>query len=161
MSKTLSQMSEMVTKMNEELKANFAEALKAEAEVLFAKWPKLENFSWTQYTPYFNDGEPCEFSINSDYHKYTYDGEEFTEYGDVSATTYCEEGRKKSEWNVILSPEGAEKFESVEQVEELECDLNAFISELQPLENTVRACLGEGEVVVSREGVEVEDYDHD
>lgn len=34
---------------------------------LFEKHPKLNSFSWTQYTPYFNDGEPCEFSVYKDY----------------------------------------------------------------------------------------------
>ena len=28
---------------------------------IFDKFPKLESFSWRQFTPYFNDGEPCEF----------------------------------------------------------------------------------------------------
>lgn len=26
------------------------------------KYPQLERISWTAYTPYFNDGETCEFS---------------------------------------------------------------------------------------------------
>lgn len=27
----------------------------------------LRSFSWTQYTPYFNDGEACVFGVRSDY----------------------------------------------------------------------------------------------
>ena len=38
-----------------------------EAKILFEAHPKLESFSWTQYTPYFNDGESCEFSAHTDY----------------------------------------------------------------------------------------------
>jgi hypothetical protein len=34
---------------------------------LFEKHPKIESFSWTQYTPYFNDGDECVFSTNFDY----------------------------------------------------------------------------------------------
>ena len=34
---------------------------------LFDKYPTLESFSWTQYTPYFNDGDVCEFGVNADY----------------------------------------------------------------------------------------------
>ncbi len=30
---------------------------------LFKENPKLDSFSWTQYTPYFNDGEACEFGV--------------------------------------------------------------------------------------------------
>lgn len=29
---------------------------------LFEKHPILESFSWTQFTPYFNDGDTCTFS---------------------------------------------------------------------------------------------------
>lgn len=27
----------------------------------------IENISWTQYTPYFNDGDSCTFGVNTDY----------------------------------------------------------------------------------------------
>ena len=30
----------------------------------FAKYPNLKQVQWTQYTPYFNDGEECTFSSN-------------------------------------------------------------------------------------------------
>lgn len=33
---------------------------------LFAQAPKLKSVSWTQYTPYFNDGDTCEFSAHTD-----------------------------------------------------------------------------------------------
>ena len=32
---------------------------------LFAQAPKLKSVSWTQYTPYFNDGDSCEFSAHT------------------------------------------------------------------------------------------------
>jgi hypothetical protein len=30
----------------------------------FNLYPFIERIQWTQYTPYFNDGEPCEFGVN-------------------------------------------------------------------------------------------------
>ena len=33
----------------------------------FDENPELESFGWNQYTPYFNDGDTCEFSANTDY----------------------------------------------------------------------------------------------
>jgi len=30
---------------------------------MFAKYPELDKIHWLQYTPYFNDGEPCHFSM--------------------------------------------------------------------------------------------------
>jgi hypothetical protein len=61
-----------------ELRSKIAEARKTMEETakglftemvaeLFAENPTLMSFSWTQYTPYFNDGEPCEFGCNGAY----------------------------------------------------------------------------------------------
>ena len=51
-------------KMQETAKGLFTE-MSAE---LFADNPELVSFSWTtQYTPYFNDGDVCEFRCNGDY----------------------------------------------------------------------------------------------
>jgi len=36
------------------------------AKKLFETNPTLQSFSWTQYTPYFNDGDTCEFSAHTD-----------------------------------------------------------------------------------------------
>lgn len=33
----------------------------------FAENPKIVSFGWTQYTPYWNDGDECVFSANTDY----------------------------------------------------------------------------------------------
>ena len=33
----------------------------------FTKAPKLKSFGWSQFTPYFNDGDTCEFSAHTDY----------------------------------------------------------------------------------------------
>jgi len=57
---------------------NFKKKKKALIDELRLEFPKLlipfmqesnyiENISWTQYTPYFNDGDTCEFSVNTDY----------------------------------------------------------------------------------------------
>lgn len=34
---------------------------------IFSKYQQLKSFGWTQYTPYFNDGEACVFYANTDY----------------------------------------------------------------------------------------------
>jgi hypothetical protein len=53
---------ELRSQIVEESKAWFSEQSKA----LFAKHPKMQSFSWRQYTPYFNDGDECEFSAHTD-----------------------------------------------------------------------------------------------
>lgn len=39
---------------------------KTDLPKLFQDFPTLESISWTQYTPYFMDGDPCEFGVNID-----------------------------------------------------------------------------------------------
>ena len=51
---------------------------------LFDKHPKLEAVSWTQYTPYFNDGDVCEFAAHTDYLTVLFDGQEYEELGSYS-----------------------------------------------------------------------------
>lgn len=46
----------------ETAKAEFTDGFAA----LFQQYPQLKSVSWTQYTPYFNDGEECRFSVNRD-----------------------------------------------------------------------------------------------
>lgn len=40
------------------------DALKEVFKELFDKHPRLESVTWVQYTPYFNDGDPCYFSVH-------------------------------------------------------------------------------------------------
>ena len=43
---------------------------------LFNQCPRLAGFWWSQYTPYFNDGDTCEFSSHASYaHAIIYDEE--------------------------------------------------------------------------------------
>lgn len=37
----------------------------ASVNEMFEKYPTLNNISWPQYTPYFNDGDECIFSVHS------------------------------------------------------------------------------------------------
>lgn len=47
----------------EEIRKNFPSYFKE----LFEENPNVENFGWSQYTPYFNDGDTCEFTVHTDY----------------------------------------------------------------------------------------------
>lgn len=51
--------------MKAEFQGKLRVAFQEECAGLFAKYPELETFAWTQYTPYFNDGDPCVFEVNT------------------------------------------------------------------------------------------------
>ena len=43
------------------------DAFRNAAKSLFQENSDLVSFSWAQYTPYFNDGDPCNFYAHADY----------------------------------------------------------------------------------------------
>lgn len=52
-------------------KQEFVDTLKPQFGTIFnsvfEKYPELQAFKWTQYTPFFMDGDTCEFSVNECY----------------------------------------------------------------------------------------------
>lgn len=53
---------ELKNQILEESKAWFKEA----SQGLFDAHPEIQSFAWSQYTPYFNDGDECVFRVNSE-----------------------------------------------------------------------------------------------
>ena len=49
------------------LRPGAKELLASEAQRLFKKYPALTSFSWRQYTPYWIDGDACNFSAELAY----------------------------------------------------------------------------------------------
>jgi len=66
-------------------------------DYIFNKYPTLESFGWTQYTPYFNDGNETYFRANIDY---LFINDEWVE---------------DSEWDSILSEAYSEILEFLKQ----------------------------------------------
>lgn len=129
------QMKEFQEKMKQEGKDFF---LKISKE-LFEQNPKLIKFGWIQYTPYYNDGDPCEFSAHVDYPKMLIDGEDESEFDEER---WCSRDEKETEASQI-------------------CDkVTEFLSQFD--DEDMELLFGDHcEVIVTREGVEVESYDHD
>lgn len=49
-----------------QLKTELQKHINEEFAKYFEKYKELESFSWAQYTPYFNDGDTCTFSVHND-----------------------------------------------------------------------------------------------
>ena len=60
---------ELINKINEiknikeQISLSFKEILVTKMQSVKKEYP-IESFRWVQYTPYFNDGEPCVFLVN-------------------------------------------------------------------------------------------------
>lgn len=78
--------------LSQKIRAMAGEVFASEAKILFDNYPVLASFSWTQYTPYFNDGDSCVFTVN-DYITVTdIDGNEQEDVTAWSVRHYAERG---------------------------------------------------------------------
>lgn len=144
---TKSRMEEMRRALNEEFKAKIADVFND----FFAANPDVYAFAWSQYTPYFNDGDECVFSLNEIY-----------AYKDHPAVREAvAEGSRELVWGELEGTEdevvwntwsGNSKNTAVED----------FIRELTQFEDEFQYAFGDHVmVIVTRDGIDVEEFDHD
>ena len=128
------QYKELKEEVNKVAKTAFREL----ADEVFENNPDLVSFSWTQYTPYFNDGETCVFSANTGYPEYTY---------------------KNSEGETVSYDENYGDGDG-EVNEKLEKDITNFLEKFD--EEDYESLFGDHcKVIVTKTKIEVEEFDHD
>jgi hypothetical protein len=141
MSGALSNLSEMVSDyvkkvndMKKELSLKFEGELSEIFSKVFEEYPNIRMIKWTQYTPYVNDGDPCEFSV---------DGME----------VYDEECKDDDGEGVSVNwGDGAKKYPEIAKINNLfsistEILLMAFGDHCQ--------------ITVDKNGVTVDEYEHE
>lgn len=153
----------------------FKEAVKE----LFKENPTLQDFSWDEYTPHFNDGDECVFSVHFDSMRINGEDKEDAEcIYTLESLNKLLSNKKKSEARIImeLSDTSKDKWE----VESLKRDLETLktrdseeVAEKYRIKKAVYELLsniddsvykemfGEGTVTVTREGITVEECEHD
>lgn len=133
----------------------------------FAKNPGITGVVWTQYTPYFNDGDTCEFRVNDA----TFTNAPIDELDEVRWGEY--EGETENVWaceNIAYVLESdRDYYKSTRDmilaaggVDAESCKLfnNAICS--GEMEEVMQAMFGDHvKVIATRDGFEVNDYDHD
>lgn len=132
----LAEMEDLVSRMQERGKEVFAEYSKK----LFQDHPDLVSFSWTQYTPYFNDGDACHFGVNS--------------YLNVCFSN----GDEMEDWEIGYSRKYAEGFSEDHMVA---ADRAHELVSGVPEEVMEKLFGDHVEVTVYSDRVEIEDYYHD
>lgn len=159
-----------INKQKEELVAqlrkDFAPALKP----LFDKSNgKITSLGWTQYTPYFNDGDECVFSVNADLDygirvngDYLDDSEFFTNSVYVLRKYLIQDGSYEN-W-IRKYPEDALNPETMKEELHLFKILEEFQDILESIDDEFfKDLFGDHvEVTVFADGtVSTEEYDHD
>jgi hypothetical protein len=106
-----------------------------------AEHPEVKAIGWTQYTPYFNDGEECTFGVN-DLHASMSDERDDDVGGDGWEYLYGKttKGFSQKSWDDLLKLQEA----------------------LGGAEPELKAAFGDHvRVIVTRDGIDVEEYEHD
>lgn len=155
MEEKLAPLTERMEALKEELKTEFQAVFKEQAAILFEKYDWLKELSWTQYTPYFNDGDSCEFYVNDEV---SINGCNI--YGDK---VYAES------WSSVLFDESeAEEFaetvkdERREEFRQVELVAGQLVGFLASNDEIALMMFGDhAKVSIQRDGVYVEECEHD
>lgn len=125
---------------------------------IFSKYEQLESFGWTQYTPYFNDGEACLFFANTDYliinGDYAEDSDWFSKENIINW----------GQWNRELKIHEGRVEESNNNYNEVLVNAyNEIVEFLSNFDNDYYLTkFGDhAEVIVTKNSVDISDYDHD
>lgn len=124
-----------VKAMRDELSNEFKTQFKTISTEIFAKYPEILKFGWTQYTPYFNDGDACVFRYNDMY--------VCTDPEAVDESIY--------EWEEMYGS-NAKKYPELAEFEKV----------LSSSEDILLAMFGDHvQVTVTPAGIDVDEYEHD
>lgn len=171
--------------MNETIQTRFEQLLTDQAELkrkfqtqaqemfkeitkeFFDKNPGITGVVWTQYTPYFNDGDTCEFRVNDA----TFTNAPIDELDEVRWGEY--NGELENVWacenlaHVLTC--GREYYEDTKNkilaaggVDADSCKLFDKAICSGEMEDVMQAMFGDHvKVIATRDGFDVNDYDHD
>mgnify|MGYP003347855693 FL=1 len=159
--KLLNEQRELQKKFQTTAQALFKETTKE----FFDKNPNVTAIVWTQYTPYFNDGDTCEFSVNEPTFTNAPDPENvrWGEYdGDAEDVFAVENIRWVMENDRDYYKEDREAIAKAGGVDVASCDAFSLMICSSAMEDVMQAMFGDHvKVIATREGFDVEDYDHD
>lgn len=146
-------MVEEMEKVKKEFQEKGKEILKKSFKSFFEAVPAVKAITWTQYTPYFNDGEACVFGVGDmralskkSYKAWKGDGGGYAEEFAVASSW----GSYKDEENKDLTKE---EYEATQK----------FIKNISKLSDDIfEDMFGDHvEVTATKKGFEVEEYNHD
>lgn len=155
---------EELTNALKQAQARSQSLFEAASKTLFDLDPRLESFGWDQYTPYFNDGESCEFAV-CDYSiqingrtedDVIYGGDFELEEGDPA--TIWDEAKPETGYGPNAEPNPAFRADTAALVKSIRALINGIP------EDTMLGLFGDHKrIVVSRDKpIAVEEFgDHD
>lgn len=128
------------------------EAFSEMVKPVFESNPGLKGFRWTQYTPYFNDGDSCTFSVHSDWPDLLHPKDEANSYDDEN---------EDAEIGWIHDPSYYGKHKNLQSpLRKAYNDVQSFLSSFD--EDDFMEMFGDHVMItVTPEGVDVNEHNHD
>lgn len=135
--------------------------------------PEFNAVTWTQYTPYFNDGDTCRFSVNEpkfltgndEADDDVYEGSFFSnlqpseyELKEVANNGEYAEVYKRAlaKWNLIVEQYGQERLDTIL---DLELQFSKWFNQLDY--DAMLSAFGDHvRVTVTKNGINIDEYDH-
>lgn len=124
----------------------------------FVNYPEIKSFSWNQYTPYFNDGDTCVFSANTDYIKVNGEHVDDCEwYNEKTVTNWGTYNREKKVYEGRVEVPNPKFNKSLSDATDM---ITEFLGQFD--DNFYSSRFGDhAEVTVTADGIETEDYEHE
>lgn len=136
----------------EQLAKGLQETMRGEMKkvfaAFFAEFPQVKTIHWTQYTPYFNDGDECTFRLNEMWFTTT----EYTELNERECAYGEGDDGQINDWGKRIDDIALKTA-----IDTLSSAMNSSM-----MENVLKTTYGDHAWVrVHKDGVDVEDFEHD
>lgn len=126
------------------------EAFKEYLKEFFDENTEIKTVKWAQYTPYFNDGDECVFRVNDVVFSNS-DSENVSPWGDLNEER---DGEFAFQGIWGIPDELEHKKDVLEKLNDTICS--------KEMEDIMRVMFGDHvEVTCTREGISVDEYEHD
>lgn len=159
--------------MRKEMQEKFQEAFHSMISKFWEENPKIHCMTWVQYTPYFNDGEPCRFRMGDIwimtkevYDLYKEERNPYAEEWNIIERDYDTDRKneyKTNTWKLVdIFGEDEEKIELSITLEEAQKAWE-MVKVFQKIPDEVFLMMfGDHQhVVATKDGFEVEEYEHE
>ena len=164
LSKTINKMSKENNALQKQLKDQLKKNTKDAVELLkqlINQTPEVVAVRWNQYTPHFNDGDECVFSVNELELKFD---EKFMPKNEED-DSYTDDEGFVHEWKLEELIEHATDAINFKDISRIEAKIQLFYkvhNELQNMSDGLKETFGDHvQVIVTRKGIETEEYSHD
>jgi hypothetical protein len=128
-------------------------------------------FGWTQYTPYFNDGDPCVFRVGTPWFRTTADAasdedddydEDDTDRLTVDYGSHPTLGSRERPWNPQTREYGVGRYEGEHEASYDRCLALSEAVDSSAFDHVLLDAFGDHcSVTVKRDGITVDEYSHD